>query len=90
MVPFALPGPDSVDLYLTVTPSTNTAQASYRVTNGGVSGPLIPIGTTITFPSAWLTDPTRGLAVGVMATSSGGPIFPATWSLLETLGGPAA
>ena len=33
---------------------------------------------------AWL------LAVGVMATSSGGPIFPATWSILETLSGPAA
>ena len=63
----------------TITPSTNTAQASYRVTNSGVSGPLIPIGTTITFPSAWLTNATRGLAVGVMATSSGGPTFPAIY-----------
>ena len=90
IVPLTLPGPESVDLYLTITPSTNTAQAAYRVTNGGVSGPLIPIGTTITFPSAWLTNATRGLAVGVMATSSGGPIFPATWSILETLSGPAA
>lgn len=89
IVPFALPGPESVDLYLTITPSTNTAQASFRVTNSGVSGPLIPIGATITFPSAWLTNAGRGLAVGVMATSSGGPIFPATWSVLETLTGPA-
>ncbi|MGZ4704177.1 MAG: outer membrane protein assembly factor BamB family protein, partial [Acidimicrobiales bacterium] len=47
-VPLALPGPEAVDLYLTITPSTNTAQASYRVTNSGLSGPLIPIGTTIT------------------------------------------
>jgi hypothetical protein len=90
VIPLTLPGPESVDLYLTITPSSNTAQASYRVTTGGVTGPLIPIGTTIQFPSAWLTQANRGLAVGVMATSSGGPTFPATWSILETRTGAAS
>jgi hypothetical protein len=89
VVPLALPGPDSVDLYLTVNPISGDAQAAYRVTNAGISGPLIPVGTTISFPKAWLTNATRGLAVGVMATSSGGPTYPATWSVLETLLGPA-
>ena len=90
VVPLTLPGPDAVDLYLTINPATATAQASYRVVNGAIAGPLIPAGASIAFPAAWLANVTSGLALGVMATSAGGPPFPATWSLLEALAGPAS
>jgi hypothetical protein len=90
IVPLALPGPEAVDLYLTINPATADAQAAYRVTTSGVAGPLVLIGSPISFPTAWLTNATRGLALGVMATSSGGPTFPATWSVLESLAGPAS
>ena len=84
-----LPGPEAVDLYLTVDPSSATAQASYRVTIAGTTGPLITVGAPMNFPTAWLTNATRGLALGVIATSAGGPPFPATWSVLEATSGPA-
>ena len=87
--PEALPGPDAVDLYLTVDPASATARGSYRVTTSGVAGALVQLGSAVSIPSGWVTDPARGLALGILATSSGGPVFPATWDLLEaTLGAP--
>ena len=87
--PLALPGPEAVDLYLTVDPAAATVQAYYRVDTAGVSGPLVALGSSMAIPTAWLTNATRGLALGVIATSSGGPTFPATWSVLEATSGPA-
>jgi hypothetical protein len=87
VAPVTLPGPDAVDLYLTIDPSTGATQASYRLTTDGVRGPLVTFDSTQTVPSQWLTSTTQGLAVGVIATSAGGPPFPATWSVLEATPG---
>jgi len=67
-----------------------TVQARYRITTGGVAGALTALGGPEPIPSAWLTSTVQGLAVGIIATSAGGPTFPATWHLLEaTLGAPS-
>jgi len=84
----ALPGPDSVDLYLTVDPAATTVTASYRATTNGTTGPLIPLGAPQPIPGAWLTNSAQGLAIGTIATSAGGSPFPATWSVLEATSGP--
>jgi outer membrane protein assembly factor BamB len=85
--PLALPGPDFIDLYLTVDPNADTVQARYQATTNGVSGPLVTIGSPISIPSSWLTNPTDGLAIGLISTSSGGSPFAATWSVLEATDG---
>jgi hypothetical protein len=87
VAPVAMPGPDSVDLYLTVAPASRTVQPRYRVTTRGVAGPLTVLGSVKTIPAAWLASTTRGLAVGVISTSSGGATFPATWDLIEAVPG---
>jgi outer membrane protein assembly factor BamB len=90
IAPVAMPGPDAIDLYLTVDPAAATVQARYRITTGGVAGTLTALGGPEPIPSAWLTSTVQGLAVGIIATSAGGPTFPATWHLLETtLGAPS-
>jgi hypothetical protein len=82
----AMPGPDSVDLYLTVDPATATLQASYAVTTSGATGPITNLGAPQAIPQAWLSDASRGLAVGIISTSRGpAPEFPATWDLIEAL-----
>jgi len=87
VAPVTMPGPDSVDLYLTVNPAAGTVQPSYRVVTGGVAGPLQVLGGTSAIPTGWLTNPAQGLAVGIIATSTGGPTFPATWGVLEAIAG---
>lgn len=90
--PFAsmtLPGPDAVDLYLTVDPAAATVTAAYRVTSNGTPGPITTLGSPQPIPTPWLNNTKRGLALGTIATSAGGSPFPATWSVLEaTLGTP--
>ena len=87
--PLALPGPDALDLYLTLDADQQTVQVAYRSTTGDTQGPLVTVGTSISVPASWITSTTRGLAVGTLATSAGGSPFPATWSVLEvTLGAP--
>jgi hypothetical protein len=89
VAPLTLPGPGAVDLYLTVDPTAATVTVSYRVTTNGTSGPLIGLGAHA-IPASWCTNATSGLAIGVIATSAGGPTFPATWSVLEaTWGSPS-
>ena len=87
VAPVAMPGPDSVDLFLTVDPTSSTVQPRYRVTTGGVAGPITNLGSTSAVPPAWLASTARGLAVGVMSTSSGAGAFPATWDLIEATAG---
>jgi PA14 domain-containing protein/Big-like domain-containing protein/malectin (di-glucose binding ER protein)/ASPM-SPD-2-Hydin domain-containing protein len=80
-----MPGPDAVDLYLTVDPSAATVQPSYAVTTGGVAGTRVLLGAPEPIPSAWLAG-TAGLAVGIISTSFGAaPEFSATWDLIEAV-----
>jgi hypothetical protein len=82
----AMPGPNSVDLYLTINPATDQVQASYAVTTGGVLGARTNLGTPISVPAAWLNG-SSALAVGMISTSAGGTPFPATWDLIEAVNG---
>jgi N-acetylneuraminic acid mutarotase len=78
-----MPGPGSVDLYLTVNPAAATIQARYTVTNSGTTGPITDLGVPQSIPPAWLNSATK-LAVGIISTSAGSaPVFPATWDFVE-------
>jgi N-acetylneuraminic acid mutarotase len=86
-----MPGPDHVDLFLTVDPVAATVQPTYSVTTNGVTGPRIDVGAPEPIPSTWLNDTNQGLAVGIISTSRGaGPEFPATWDLIEVVEGDAS
>lgn len=79
----ALPGPERVDLYLRVDPGTATVQASYSVTDEGVTGARIRVGGRVALPATWF-GASRGLAVGIVSSSAGpAPPFAATWDLIE-------
>ena len=56
-----LPGPDAVDLYLTVDVAAATVQPSYAVINNGVSGPVTNVGGPLAIPSGWLGGTSTGL-----------------------------
>jgi hypothetical protein len=76
----ALPGPNAIDLYLTVDPVAKTVQPSYAV---GTAGTRVNLGGVEPIPAGWLAS-TTALAVGIIATSAGpAPEFPATWDLIE-------
>jgi N-acetylneuraminic acid mutarotase len=78
-----MPGPDYVDLFLTISPSSGTIRGSYEETTGGVTGARIYLGTPIGIPQRWY-DGSQGLAVGMISTSTGpGPEFPATWDFMR-------
>jgi hypothetical protein len=83
MAAVSMPGPDAVDLYLSVDPDAATVQARYAVTSGGVTGPVTDLGQPQPVPAGWFSG-SSGLAVGIISTSRGSaPPFPATWDLLE-------
>jgi hypothetical protein len=66
-----------------VDPAANTVQPTYRVTSGGVAGPLKNVGAPMSIPAGWFGG-TTGLAVGIISTSTGpGPEFPATWDFIK-------
>lgn len=74
----------AVVLYVTIDPSTNSAQPFYSIDNGQT---LSLLGSPITLPSSFL-DPldNKGLAVGFISTSrssSGSNPFTATWDYIE-------
>ena len=86
----AMPGPEAVDLAITIDRATASAQASYGVTTGGVHGGVTLLGAPVLIPSSWLNDPASGLAVGILSTSRGpADVFPATWDFVEISNGPA-
>jgi uncharacterized protein YfcZ (UPF0381/DUF406 family) len=86
-----MPGPDAVDLYLTVDPALGTVQEYYKVTTGGVAGPLTALNVPIVVPLSWFSDPAAGLAVGILSTSRGAaPPFAATYDFIAVTPGPAS
>jgi hypothetical protein len=88
LVSLPLPGPDSVDLYLTVDRLAATVQGAYSVTTGGVPGAVHPVGSPVSIPPAWLVNAASGLAVGLISTSRGtAPAFSGTWELIEVFPG---
>jgi Kelch motif len=80
----ALPGPSAVDLYLRVDPVAATVQSSFTSTAGGTTTARTNVGGPIPVPAGWFTNPSRGLAAGIISTSNGGNgHFPASWDFLE-------
>jgi hypothetical protein len=77
----ALPGLDSIDLYLTVDLETATVQVSYQIGHGE----RIELGSPIAVPESWLAG-ANALAVGLISTSVGSaPPIAATWDFLEVV-----
>ncbi|HEX5017082.1 MAG TPA: kelch repeat-containing protein [Actinomycetes bacterium] len=83
VTPVNLPGPNAIDLYLTVDPESLSVQASYSTTAGGQTSDRIPVGQPQPIPSGWLNSNEQGMATGIISTSSGGGTFPATWDFME-------
>jgi hypothetical protein len=77
------PAADKVILTLRVNPGAGTVQGKYEVFRNGVSEGVKNVGAAI--PLQWsLSTATRGLAVGIMSTSTGpGGPFSATWNYLS-------
>ena len=87
--PVTLPGPDWIDLYLTIDPVALTVTPQFIVTTGNVAGPVESLGGPATIPASWLAGP-QGLAVGLISTSRGAaPPFPVTWDFLKVRSGGA-
>jgi hypothetical protein len=83
VVPLTLPGPDWVDLYLTVDPAAATVQPAFIATIGNVAGTLTSLGPPQPIPADWVSG-AQALAVGIISTSRGpAPPFPATWDFLN-------
>jgi hypothetical protein len=78
-----MPGPDWVDLYLTVDAVAKTVQPSYVVSTGGNPGALNKLGDPVPIPDGWV-DSSKAMAAGLTSTSFGGaPPFTATWDFIE-------
>jgi hypothetical protein len=79
----SLPGPSTIDLYLTLDPATATVRGAYSLNSGSTPGTLVDMGMSLSVPSAWWTGPI-GLAVGIISTTSDSELtFPATWDFVE-------
>ncbi len=71
-----LPGPSSVDLYLSIDPLTQDLQASFSIDQGTRTN----FGALTSVPSSWLS---ASLAVGVLAVDpSDSGMMPVTWDFL--------
>jgi hypothetical protein len=87
--PVTLPGPDWIDLYLTIDPAALTVLPQFIVTTNNIPGPVESLGGPATLPASWLAGP-QGLAVGLISTSRGpAPPFPVTWDFLRVRAGAA-
>jgi hypothetical protein len=85
--PLAMPGPDFVDLFLTINTFKGTVKGSFVATTGGDAGPRRALGKPIKIPSKWYERPST-LAVGIISTSRGpGDPFPATWDFVHVVRG---
>ncbi len=82
-----MPGPEYVDLYMTVDPDAGTVQPSYVVSTNGQRGPRTAVGGPEPIPAKWL-DGSEALAMGIISTSFGGaPPFAASWDFIEVVYG---
>jgi hypothetical protein len=78
-----MPGPDSVELFITIDPLVGTLKASFVATTGGVAGPRTKMSGPVPIPAPWYNG-SKALAVGIISTSRGpGAPFPATWDAVE-------
>ena len=78
----SLPGPASIDLYLTINTLQFTVQASYEIDGGA----RINLGTAVAIPPSWIASTSQGMAAGIISTSHGSaPAIPATWDLIEVI-----
>jgi hypothetical protein len=78
----------ALELYLRVDPNAGTVQPSFARTPGGAR---VNVGGLVAVPKAWFTSPTKGLAVGIISTSTGpAPAFPASWDRLAVTPGEPA
>ena len=87
-VPVELADVTGVDLYLTVDKTAGTVTARVRTTTAAGPGDLTDVGPPVAVPPGWLDGATRGLAIGLIATSVGATPFPVTWSGLDATLGP--
>jgi hypothetical protein len=77
----SMPGPDHVDLYLTINVNKDSVRPSFSVSRGGGTMSRKNVGGWRVLPQGWLKP---GLAVGIISTSRGpGPKFPATWDFIK-------
>jgi hypothetical protein len=77
------PGPEAVDLYLTVDPSAGTVQPAYQLTINGIKGNVINLGATVSIPLGWFSAATAP-AVGLITTTGGAVgTFPATFDFIK-------
>ncbi len=84
-----MPGPESVDLYLTIDAAAHTVQAAYAINQVGMPGSITLLGTPQSIPASWLGGP-YGLAAGLISTSRGtARPFAASWDLIEVTPGAA-
>ncbi|MCO6047518.1 malectin domain-containing carbohydrate-binding protein [Aeoliella sp. ICT_H6.2] len=70
-----LPGPSSVDFWLTIDPIAMTMQASYAIDDGLRTD----LGAAIAIPSSWLAG---AMAAGIISRDAVGDSLPVTWDHL--------
>ncbi|WP_149277048.1 PKD domain-containing protein [Pareuzebyella sediminis] len=77
-------GAAGVDLFISVNPSTNTAQPYYSLDNGQT---LNQLGSSIVLPNSILAaDDAKGMAVGIIGTAKqSGQEFTATWDFINVI-----
>lgn len=73
--PLTLPGPSTVDFWLSVNPIAETVQASYSIDDGV----RIDIGGAIAIPTSWLAS---ALAAGIISVDPASVGLPVTWDHL--------
>jgi hypothetical protein len=82
--PLVMPGPDAVDLFLTVDPQAGTVQPSYMLSSDGAGGPEDQRRRQDQRPDELVHAADRGLAVGIISTSNGpGAPFAASWDFMK-------
>ncbi|MEZ6244145.1 MAG: malectin domain-containing carbohydrate-binding protein [Phycisphaerales bacterium] len=78
LTPLSFLSAGSVQLMLVVDPAAGTVQPRISIDGGpeqNIGSPIALLGATLDF----LRDPSKALAVGIMATSRGGTPYAATW-----------
>jgi len=88
VAPMTLPGPDFVDLYITVDPAAATIDVAYRATTNGAAGPLTTLTSGQAIPRVVVHEPDLRAGGRPHLDVLGRSALPATWSMLDTTLGP--